>query len=390
MITNIEDCLEILAGLRAVDQEFIIEKPDHTIVTSIARQVFKGTALTDRQYNLMKEKLVAYSNQFAAAGYTEFENALSQTRQSLRSIDRRKYIKIVNNTIEVRFPFNKSTISLIHEFSNTAPGYHHIKGSHVHSYEYTETNVLNLLDRFLQKEFEIDEQLLEDYKKIKYISENKQDFLSGIFDNQLRNIHVNLEPVIQNDLGNLSSSNYIHFVDRRFKYGLEVTLIKEPSTLTERVSNRHGAEYQSKPSKETLASILGTLQELDRFPILVVLDPAEAERQLHETANYFRDIVEASQQSVLFREDGTDSGFNQLIHDRKLNNWVDADTKIVYINKGKLPKLLLKTEWTPSAAFSFTSAMDRFVNNYIGFNCDLIVYREENMSPFRRYSNYYG
>jgi hypothetical protein len=73
-----------------------------------------------------------------------------------------------------------------------------------------------------------------------------------------------------------------------------------------------------------------------------------------------------------------------------INNWVDKDTKVVYISKDKLPKLLINNEWKPTATFSYNSSMDRFVNNFVSFNCDLIVYREEITSPMRRYSKYYG
>jgi hypothetical protein len=138
-----------------------------------------------------------------------------------------------------------------------------------------------------------------------------------------------------------------------------------------------------------LHNILDALWKLNRFPLLVVLDN-EAEDQLHELANHFRDILNPEEQSVLFRLEDKDAGFNQLIKDRKLNNWVDKSTKIVYINKSKLPKLLVNNEWKPSAAFCFTSSTDRHVDSYISFNCDLVVYREEHMSPFRRHSRYYG
>ena len=125
-------------------------------------------------------------------------------------------------------------------------------------------------------------------------------------------------------------------------------------------------------------------------PLLVVLDPTHAEEQLYTLANHYRDILDSNEQSVLFRLEDKDSGFNQLVKDRKLNNWVDKTTKVVYISKSKLPKLLVKNEWKPSAAFSFTSSLDRYLNNYVSFNCDLIVYREEQMSPMRRHSRYYA
>jgi hypothetical protein len=148
--------------------------------------------------------------------------------------------------------------------------------------------------------------------------------------------------------------------------------------------------YHSKPSTESADSILSALWNLDRFPLLVILDNDLAEEQLYMFANYYRDILDTKEQSVLFRLEEKDSGFNQLVKDRKLNNWVDKDTKVVYISKSKLPKILVKNEWKPSATFSFTSSLDRYLNNYVSFNCDLIVYREETMSLMRRHSKYYG
>ena len=61
---TIEDCLELLAGFRKESDSLKLEKNDYTIMHSIAKQVFKGTALTDRQYALMKTKLIPYSDQF--------------------------------------------------------------------------------------------------------------------------------------------------------------------------------------------------------------------------------------------------------------------------------------------------------------------------------------
>ncbi len=95
MILNLEDCLEHLAGMRESPVKFTIEQTDFTIVNSIARQVFKGTALTDRQFALMQEKLVAYKAQFVEAGVENLEDLLQRTRQPLRQIDRSKYIKII-------------------------------------------------------------------------------------------------------------------------------------------------------------------------------------------------------------------------------------------------------------------------------------------------------
>ena len=393
MIENIEDCLEHLAGMRESSVKFTIEQTDFTIVNSIARQVFKGTALTDRQFALMQEKLVAYKAQFVEAGVENLEDLLQRTRQPLRQIDRSKYIKCQDNTIVVRFPFNKTDICYIHEFAGTAEGYHHQKGTHIHYFEYNERNVLNLLNRFTKKDFVIDDELLEIYNKIKVINDNPQQYLSGINDNyNLININPKLATTIQKEVGEASAESFTKLYDRRFRYGFNYVTDfgKARNELEHQIASRTDVMYHSKPSTESADSILSALWNLDRFPLLVILDNDLAEEQLYMFANYYRDILDTKEQSVLFRLEEKDSGFNQLVKDRKLNNWVDKDTKVVYISKSKLPKILVKNEWKPSATFSFTSSLDRYLNNYVSFNCDLIVYREETMSLMRRHSKYYG
>tara|TARA_B110000503_G_scaffold124191_1_gene190516 strand:- start:529 stop:1707 length:1179 start_codon:yes stop_codon:yes gene_type:complete len=392
MIVNIEDCLEYLAGMRESLATFTIEKTDHTIMTSIARQVFKGTALTDKQFALMQEKLVNYKQQFVEAGVDNFEYVIEQTRQPLRQIDRSKYIKIVDNTIVIRFPFKKSDIILIEQFATVNEGYLHRPGSHEHEFDYNEYNVLNLLDRFSKKDFVIDEELLEVYEKIKVIVSNQTEHLSGIANKQLINIRPALASHISNEVGELSDETFVQFIDRRLGYGFDYIddNIKHTTTLEYKIASRETPTYQSKPSTESIDAILSALWKLNRFPLLVILDKLNAETQLYELANYYRDILDPKEQSVLFRVEDADAGFNQLVKDRKLNNWVDKDTKVVYISKDKLPKLLINNEWKPTATFSYNSSMDRFVNNFVSFNCDLIVYREEDMSPMRRHSKYYG
>ena len=73
-----------------------------------------------------------------------------------------------------------------------------------------------------------------------------------------------------------------------------------------------------------------------------------------------------------------------MIKQRNLNNWVDKNTKIVYINNNKLPKVLLETEWKPNCTFSYNSNNNKNVQFYIRNVSDLVVYREETISPFVR------
>ena len=378
----IEDYLHILVD------SLEPEANESTILRSISNQCKKGTALTDRQYALLLEKLPKYKDQ-----YEQFdEEHLKQTRLPLREIDRRKYIKIIEDTIEVRFPFKKSDISKINEIANVANGYNHTRGTHIHTFAYTESSVLVILDRFGETQFEIDQELRDVYKELCEIRNQPERHLSGIIDKKLVNINPALAPIIDTELGSLTDETFVQFVDRRFRYGFDYNkeFVANTNTLENIIATRNDSAYHSKPSTETTDAILTALWKLNRFPLLVILDKLNAEEQLYEVSDYYRDILPTEEQSVLFRIEDTNSGFNHLVKDRKLNNWVDNNTKVVYISKDKLPKLLVKDNWKPSAAFCYNSATDRFVNNYMTFNCDLIVYREEVMSQIRRYSRYYG
>ena len=386
-LITIEDLLEALAGLRNYPRTFV-DTTDASIMFSIAKQTFNGTALTDRQFLLMQAKLQPYKEQFIDCN---FDDAITTLRQPLREIDRSKYIKIKDDTIEIRFPFRKSEIMLIQSISNKCSDYFHKKGSHKHIFALTEKNILNILDQFKNKNFDIDKELLDIYDIACDIRSRPQDYLSGVFNNKLLNINKKLEPFIEEEIGtNVTNDTVIKFIDRRLRYGNVVDNDLVPNLLIEKIACREGKHYNSKPSIEPTRHILDTLLALDRLPLLVVLDYENAEGQLYDCINHFRDILESSQQSVLFRHDGPDCEFNNIIKQRKLNNWVDKTTKIVYISNNKLPKILVNNDWKPTSVLSFNSHVDRFVDNYINFNSDLIIFREETTSPFRKYSRFYG
>ena len=62
---TIEDCLELLVGFQTAPKGmFTIKKEDYNILTSIGRQVVRGIGLTDRQHELLKTKLLSYSDMY--------------------------------------------------------------------------------------------------------------------------------------------------------------------------------------------------------------------------------------------------------------------------------------------------------------------------------------
>ena len=81
-IITIEACLELIAGLSEtkITKPFIILDRDKKIIIDIAKKVFKGYALTDRQYEAVKRILVTrYHSQFKQRKI-DIQNSANQLR----------------------------------------------------------------------------------------------------------------------------------------------------------------------------------------------------------------------------------------------------------------------------------------------------------------------
>ena len=96
-------------------------------------------------------------------------------------------------------------------------------------------------------------------------------------------------------------------------------------------------------------------------------------------------IIFEQDMSVLFRVDNdkeAGKNFNDYVRVNKLNNLLDKNTKVVYINSNKFPKPLLKNEWNPSAVLAIGSQrMNTKVSDYVN-PLDLIIHYDTDLSPF--------
>ena len=168
MIT-IEDYIEILTGLQEtdVDCNFSIIRSDYSLVTSLAKQTVKGIGLTDRQYELTKLKLLDYKEQFESNGFHNIDDNFNNLRIPIRSIDRSRWIKIVEDSdrkyIGVRFTFNKKLISALETMSSIEVKSMYDSENKVHFYELTEINVYKIISVLADKNFVIESKLRRNF-----------------------------------------------------------------------------------------------------------------------------------------------------------------------------------------------------------------------------------
>lgn len=390
---TIEECLKFLVEKIGVDTS------DKLILESICRQNNKGSAFTDRQCNLVKEKLLLFKQQFSQHSIDiEYFVEVGELQQPLRIIDRSKYIKICQEVneielkgadekqqwIKVRFPFNKKIIQKINAIAAPHKEYYHSKGSHEHYYKLNEINVVKVLDKLYNSNFEIDKQLVDLYTQAKEVLANYKDFVPGFVDGELVNVNENCKNLINTQLGELDK---IKLLDRKRIYGLLNINLSTPDNLAGRIAQRTNTYFLAKPTKYSLDQVAEACLQLDRFPILVLIDNGNELNQISSFYNSIKNFVSASKQTVLFRTDEKQTpNVNTFIHDNKINNWLDDSTEVVYISKHKLPKLLLKSSWKPMCVISLSSDRPRkHVNLYILDN-DLVIFYDEELSLIGQYN----
>ena len=401
--------------LHTLIDSFEVDAGDKPILSSISTQCKKGIALTDRQYALVKSKLSNYASVFATQGI-EF-NDQAPPRQPLREIDRRKFINIVSHAemigpnqlsenrkqnwqwIQVRFPFSKKDIvkveKVLHTISAIGFGrknqYHHVRGSHEHYFFLNSVNAFHVYNELKNRNFEICDKVTEIAKKAEDIFENKNNYIPHCKDNGIVNLSESIVDLVIDDIGNFDSESAVKYKDRSVRYGYSFETYPNSGSLLDRVACRDSHEIIADPQNHTLNTVVELMHRLDRFPIVVLIDPAECFDQTVEIHKAFKYIVSENEQSVLFRADSDDTknrDINDYIRENNLNNWVDNNTKIVYISKNKLPKALLTSDFKPITALGKTSMRSTtHVDNYIKFNCDLIMYHDSQKSLFGKYSN---
>jgi hypothetical protein len=404
---TIEDYLELLTGHTSTGT-FCLDTKDVTILQSIARQVHRGVPLTDRQYDLLKEKLILYKDQFDAQGFTQLELALVTLRMPLRMIDRTKTITIIEDLerkksfnsidtkkipwIQIRFPFAKKTIILIEEISsNAGADYYHEKGSHEHYFRCTERNIFKVVNQFKDKSFNIDAQLLEQYEKLVIIDSNKENYIPGVYNFKLKNLDKRSVEYMISSVGEPSADNLLIYVDRKEQYGLKYFdqqdvnhSLNNVTYLAKKIALRNKFQVFISNKKYNVNQLVEAVLDLYRFPLLVILPTGCQLQQLQKIHRAFDGVVPADLSSVVFRMDNNDEGkeFNSYIKRNNLNNIVDNKTKIVYTDTTKLPKPLIRLNWRPSAVLLLDSFRPNGkVLNFIE-SSDLIIHYDETPSRF--------
>ncbi len=392
MIT-VEDYIEVLAGIQSGGDSIKLDKSDYSLISSLARQTFRGTPYTDRQCELAKSKIIYYKDQL---NVTDFKvNNLNKLRMPLREIDRSRWINLettdIGESIAVRFTFQKKLISALEKLS-IAP-YRYDKIRKIQYFLYSEKALYVIVNAFKDRNFKIDSCVQDMYNKIELFT--KEETIPGLYDYKLKNLPESATKLIVEELGEPSLDNTILYKDRSFKYGIDVTYTGETNSLEARIATRKEVNVALDSTIIKVDRLLLALENLHRHKLLVLVASGDHNNtyddvvQMHD---YIKNLIQPSEVSVSFRLDNVGEGleFNRYIKKEGINNKVDNNTKVVYNLNNKLPKPLYNSDWIPEAIILLNS------NGYIATrkvldcypNVDLIVHLN-NPTMVAGYGEYY-
>ena len=403
-IKTIEDCLGVFATSSKDVGQVQLDLPADQILLSLARQVKRNVGLTDKQYNIAKDRIKKYERALVPNFVLNLDDVLSDTRLPMRSIDREKTItlcddKFKNSTngnvplIKIKFPFNRKTMTQLQQIVGQLVReveYFHEKGTHEHYVKLAEHIVENIISVFGKKDFYIDPAILEMYDSIIEVKSSQEKYVPGIFKDKILNLPPHAVSMIQDELGDINHKTRLVYRDRSLRYGINYyDYDVPPNSLTEKIAIRTTQEVAVDYSTD-FSKMIESLIDLKRAPILVTINDSDS-TILDETRKFFNEFTKyfpSSEQSVLFRVDNVPNTYtvNNFIKENFLNNWVDENTKVVYIKKSALPKILITGVWKPITTISMDIEIPKpTIKEYIKHYCDLIVYYDSHASIAKSY-----
>jgi hypothetical protein len=388
MIYTIEDTLEILAGRTIVKTAIHLQSRDRHIIASIAKQVSEKIALTDRQLELVISKFKKYKDALEENDVdVEVVSTLAKTRMPLREIDRTQRIYLESNTIVIKHNNTqhfstlwKNLVSLL-----TSPGVYHSTYKRI---ELNEQNLYEVITILQPEGFEIESGLIDLYNAVYQIIENPIEYAPHmtVENNQyvFKNLSESCNKFINESFPVISDDNLLTCLGTAKQCGIYLKSLEitekvnqlAASEVTKKVLMHESKKFKADMSTIRLFEIFTAINEMGQWPVIAVVDADTALDDVQNILTSVTGIVDNSEINVFFRldkEQENSNEFNQMVRDLGLNNYIDDKTKIVVVDKRKLPKPLLASKWNPNTAIFMSTNSYGKVGTYTN-RCSSIYY----------------
>jgi len=371
MTQTIEDALEILGGTRLRAVNIRIDIGEVNLVRSLAKQVLRGTALTDRQLDLAIKKIEKY-RQGLEQNFIRVDDLLTAKplRMPLRQIDRTQTISLIVDSnkkmkILIKFVFSKKFAGLWNALQEELNVVAEEKKGEKHL-SFNEQDFYKIVNALQPMGFTLSPNAQMYYEKIDEISENPENYVPyvDLVDNQLvlKNVNNRCQDYLNEQFSDLKDSDFLVFLDRIKNCGIShknPEIIEKigqftSNNLVKNILVSDETRFRINPQEHTQTSVFDILDELKQWPVLIIVD--ENKDAISMTKSLCLELMSRLAQgevTVFFRlENGNPDNeeFNQFVKDNHLNNYIDLKTKAVFVSKNRIPKPLFTADWHPKTA----------------------------------------
>jgi len=313
-----ESCIEILSGVHPTHSYTgnDVHNNDKHLIMSLTKQSFKGIAYTDRQFELVKSKILLYKEVLEKLD-VNVDECINNLRLELRTIDRSKWIGIRNiggtNYLAVRFTFNKRLISAIESLRTSGIEKEKITDTDnkINYFKLTEKNIYRIIEILKERKFIIEDEVNLQYEKLQIMMNNKNNYVPGVYGFKLKNLNKKAVDYIITDIGDQPSpENLALYKDREALYGIEHfdqedldASLQSLTTLSQRIVRRTSTQVLITPESFTINHIVESILELNRYPLLVCLNNETDLDDLTVVHKGFSNIFSDEDSCVLYRKD---------------------------------------------------------------------------------------
>jgi len=371
MTHTIEDALEILGGMAARAVNVRIDIGEQNLVRSLARQVFRKTALTDRQLDLAIKKIEKY-RQGLEQNFVNVELLLNEKplRMPLREIDRTQLISLYVDSnkklkVLIKFVFSKKFAGLWGALQDELNVHPEDRKGEKHLI-FNEQDFYKIVNALQPLGFELTPVAQRYYEKIEEISENPDNFAPylDLVEDQLvlKNVNFRCQEYLDKEFPDVKGSDFLVFLDRLKNCGI---LHKNPKiiekineftqdSLIKNILVSTETRFRINPQEHSHTKVFDILDQLKQWPVLIIVDENK------EVISTTKDLCHAlmarlnpNEVTVFFRlENGNPDQmeFNQFVRDNHLNNYIDSKTRVVFVSKNRIPKPLFSADWHPRTA----------------------------------------
>jgi len=383
-MTTIDNLVLKIVNYSSPTIEEYLPQRDTRVLRSLATAINGHFFITENQSRLLlkilkehQEKLSKFDNEFA--------EILSRPlwSRSFRQIEqvRKLYIFPLGDndyTIAIEFTFSSAIRKILANLAKTTAGLIQVHPGKLFYADFTEKNIVELVDALTPHNFQIDELLKNHYNTIK--SWSKIDFQNQFLITSITN--QNFQKHITADLGVETAIDQNIIIDRsnRYQYFVE-NHEKTEENLTSLLAHRKKSKVWIDKNIFSLSDIFQALINLKRLPALVVFDNhgiTTSQKNLKNLEILVNSLEENNLDKnvgIYFRLPNDENGkkFNQLIAEKNYNNHLDIDTEIVGIQSGKIPKFFLTTNWKPMSIITIDSSLRNSKTAVYANCCDLII-----------------